>query len=140
MFQFENYSSNDSFLTIVNKSNVAVVQSGGNVLTSKPFVIIKSVILLLAVFVNFAGNTLTIEAIRSTPKLRTFSNLLIASFTLSDMLVGLSIIFYVYWNLELYVLGGTPCSLRIILIIAPLIQQIPAYVANFHVALLSVDR
>ena len=81
--------------------------------------VVKCSILVVLVLVNFAGNGLTIEAIRTTRRLRTKTNFLVGGLAVSDLAVGLMEAFHITWNLVVYVVNAGLCRFRFILAIAP---------------------
>ena len=101
---------------------------------------IKCFFLVFVAFLNFFGNGLTMHAIRITPRLQTYTNFLIGSLTVSDLCVGVIIVYYAVWNFYIYIFNGNPCSVKAIFWLAPPIQQLPVFAANFHLGLLALDR
>ena len=102
--------------------------------------VVKCSILVILVIVNFAGNGLTIEAIRTTRRLRTKTNFLVGGLAVSDLAVGLMEAFHITWNMAVYVYNAGLCRFRFILAIAPPFQSMAVYAASFHVSLLAIDR
>ena len=107
---------------------------------NKLSVVVKCSLLILLVIINFAGNGLTIQAIRTTRRLRTKTNFVVCSMTVSDMLVGITEVLYVTWNMAVYVFDGEICKFKLVLVLAPPIQQVTVYAACFHISLLAIDR
>ena len=117
-----------------NITNAAVATA------NKLSVVVKCSLLIILVIINFAGNGLTIQAIRTTRRLRTKTNFVVCSMTVSDVLVGMGEVLYVTWNMAVYVFDGEICKFKLVLVLAPPIQQVTVYAACFHISLLAIDR
>ena len=118
----------------------ALHQSNAGTSASKTAASIKCFFLVFVALLNFFGNGLTMHAIRITPRLQTYTNFLIGSLTVSDLCVGLIIVFYAVWNFDVYVFNGNPRSVKAVLWLGQPLQQLPVFAANFHLGLLAIDR
>ena len=137
-FPLENGWNYSNQTTIITGS--ALQQSSASTSVSKTAASIKCFFLVFVALLNFFGNGLTMHAIRITPRLQTYTNFLIGSLTVSDLCVGLIIVFYAVWNFDVYVFNGNPCAVKAILWLGPPLQQLPVFAANFHLGLLAIDR
>ena len=141
-FEFESssllYQNGSRQSNITEAAVAAAAAAAAN--TSKLPSTVKCSLLIILMVINFAGNGLTIEVIRTTRCLRTKTNFLVCSMTVSDMLVGMCEVLYITWNMAVYVFDGAPCVFKSMLVFAPPIQHMAVYAASAHVSLLAIDR
>jgi hypothetical protein len=109
-------------------------------LDSRNPVIVKSVILFVISLVGFVGNGIALATIRLTPKLRTKTYALLASLTVSDLLVGLTLLWTIGYQLVVYVFSPNPCSYVMLAAALAWPARVPAAITMMHVALISVER
>lgn len=102
-------------------------------------IIVKCAILIPVAFFGIVGNILTLIAIRTTPRLWTKTNVFLASLAVADVLVALTLAYYITYQLLVYIFVNQCFFIRMIAIITP-IQTFPLYVSVAHLGLLAADR
>lgn len=127
-----------------DSSDILLLQSPGSFdhfTARQKFVIVKSALLFLLMFVGLFGNSLVLVAYWTTPRLWTKSNMLVASFASIDMLeTGPTIIFYVAYHLLVYVFFNDSCKYRQLVAILIPLQRLPTNVIEFHMFSIGMDR
>lgn len=98
---------------------------------------VKIVLCMLALFCNVAGNGLTLIAIWKTPKLRTKSDMILCSLTVSDLIVAVDIVSYTFLSTTIIV-SPTKCTVMST-ILAPF-SKAPVYISSLHLIVVAVDR
>lgn len=102
-------------------------------------IVAKCALLIPVVFTGIVGNALTLAAIGTAPRLRTKTNVFVASMAVADLLVAIALVYYIVYQLSVYIFGS-PCQfIRMVAIVTP-IQTVPMYVSCAHLALLAADR
>jgi 7 transmembrane receptor (rhodopsin family) len=109
-------------------------------LDSRNPVIVKSGILAFVALIGFVGNGTALATIRLTPKLRTKTYALLASLTVSDLIVGLTLLWTTGYQLVVYVFSENPCSYVILAAALAWPGRVPAAITMMHVGLISVER
>ena len=113
-----NNGSNSSTLqytnTTTSASPDAAVQPHAAATLNPAFfpVLILCCVNVVMMFVNVAGCSLTLAAIRTTPSLWTKTNYILASLTVADLWVGLNVLWNVPYEMVLYTIGDM-CSYRV---------------------------
>jgi hypothetical protein len=103
-------------------------------------VIVKSIALLLFTLIGFVGNGIALATIWKTPKLRTKTYALLSSLTVSDLLTGLTMCWFVAYQLVAYVFNENRCSYILMVAILAFPQRVPLGVTIAHVGLISIER
>src|SRR6218665_989852 len=113
----------------------------GQLSTAKIIVIVKCAALVVIGIVGVFGNILTLEAIRTTPSLRTRSNMLLAALAAAHLYMSLvQSIYFVVFNLWVYVVADSSCyCLKAIAIMYP-IPKIIAHTIYCHLIVIAADR
>jgi hypothetical protein len=103
-------------------------------------VIVKSAFLTFFTVLGFIGNGITLATIRSTPKLRTKTYALLSSLTVSDLMTGLTSLWYVGFQLATYVFSENLCSYILPVAVLSFPQRVPLGATVTHVGLISIER
>jgi hypothetical protein len=109
-------------------------------LDSRNPVIVKSGILFFISLVGFVGNGIALATLRLTPKLRTKTYTLLASLTVSDILVGLTLLWTIGYQLVVYVFSADPCSYVVLVAALAWPARVPIAITIMHVGLISIER
>src|SRR6218665_2616563 len=136
-------SSQGAVIVIVStgQSYKTSVSSPTQLSSDKVTMILKCAALLLIGIIGAFGNTLTLTAIRTTPRLWTKSNMLLAALTATHL--GMSTIifpFYSILNLYVYVIAESSCFYFKVMAAAYPIGKIIAHTIYFQFIVIAVDR
>ena len=107
---------------------------------SKTSTLIKSSILLFVVFVCIFGNGVMVAGIWKTPHMRSNSNILVASLTFADIIMGFGAMAQVLCQSYVYAFSGNPCHYKKVIAVFLPIIKIPPQVMNGHLISIALDR
>jgi hypothetical protein len=107
---------------------------------SRTSVAIKCGLFSFVSIIGFIGNGTALATIRKTPKLRTKTYALLASLTVSDLLVGSTLYWFIASLMLMEIYSGNPCAYitKVAAFAGP--QRYAAAVTMMHVCLVSVER
>jgi hypothetical protein len=108
--------------------------------SSKTSIIIRCGLLFFVSLIGFIGNGTAVVTIRKTPKLRTKTYALLASLTMSDLLLGFTFYWVIAYLLFVYVFSTNPCSIVIVIAIMECPQRILPAITMMHLCLISAER
>ena len=133
-FNHDNSSGYESSTNGYVDTNVSLLYIG------KTSTLIKSSILLFVVFVCIFGNGVMVAGIWKTPHMRSNSNILVASLTFADIIMGFGAIVLIISQSYVYIFSGNPCHYKkIVGVFLPFIK-IPPQVVNGHIIAIAIDR
>lgn len=112
-----------------------------NLSSAQISVIVKCTLMLVVVVVGVFGNTLLFAAYRTTPGLWTKSNMLVAGLAVVEIIhSGPTLIYYVTYQLLIYVFYNDPCKYRTLVAIFTPLQRMSVKVINLTFIVIALDR
>jgi len=104
-------------------------------------VIVKCSGMLIVIVVGIFGNTLLFTAYKTTPSLWTKSNMLVAGLAFVDIIhSGPTLIYYVTYQLLVYVFNNDPCKYATLVSIFTPLQRMSVKVINPIFIVIALDR
>ena len=126
--------SNSSSHSVTNQSTPALSN-----ISSTP-TIIKCIGLVFVVLVCIFGNSVMVIGIRKTSHMRSNSNVLVASLTIADIIMGMGALVQVVVQPYVYVFSNDPCSHKKLIAIVFILVRIAPHAVNAHLVSITVDR
>jgi len=130
-------------VNISNSVNATTTETGtgspAKLVSAANPVIVRVTILLIMTLFNFGGNGFTLITIRLTPRLWTKTNFILASMLLSNVIIGVMMLWYMPFLLVVYVFNN-PCRYNAVLTVTTSLYKIPGYASMYHLILVSVER
>jgi len=102
--------------------------------------IVRATLLLVCAVINVCGNGFTLITIRTTPRLWTKTNFILASMLLSNVITGVFLLWYTPLLVVVHVVFNNPCRYNVLLAVLTPLLKMTAYVSSYHVIPVSVER
>lgn len=128
--------------TTYSSYDLQTVAPSSRYLTSSQIsVIVKCAVLLAMVFLGIFGNTLVLIAFKTTPRLWTKSNTLVASLAVIDILeTGPTLTYYIAYQLLVYVFHNDECKYRTLVAVLTPIQRMPSKIIENSMVAIAFER
>src|SRR6218665_1776323 len=123
------------------KSFTEVNLSRPSLSSAQVSVIVKCTGMLIVIVVGIFGNTLLFTAYKTTPSLWTKSNMLVAGLAFVNIIhSGPTLIYYVTYQLLVYVFNNDPCKYATLVSIFTPLQRMSVKVINPIFIVIALDR
>jgi len=95
--------------SISSSVDVTAAQTGGAPVSLASPMIVRATLLLVCAVINLCGNGFTLVTIRTTPRLWTKTNFILASMLLSNVITGVFMLWYTPLLVVVHVVFNNPC-------------------------------